>query len=166
MSLVPADRPVFVLGERAAAVQLVRTLGDTASLCAMPPIRLLADLVMAVDRCAGKTPALDPARWYGDVQAAQRRATGKGRTVEFSGLPILRLCRLFPTAQFVIVRATTRALPPSRRLPAQGVEKIFEVDSAEVTAPETLAGVLTFLGETGEALELDLTEVVHKGGRT
>ena len=48
------------------------------------------------------------ARWYGDVQAGWLRASGKERTVEFSGLSVLRLCGLFPRAQFVVVHQLKR----------------------------------------------------------
>src|SRR5688572_23371467 len=59
---VPVDRPVFVLGERTAATALVRALGDTPTLCAMPANRLLSDLVHALDRCSPDLkPLTDPA---------------------------------------------------------------------------------------------------------
>ena len=51
------DRPVFVVGERPAAMQLVHALGETPGLCAMPLNRLLPDLALAVERCAAD---LDP----------------------------------------------------------------------------------------------------------
>src|SRR6266508_3199550 len=140
--VAPADRPVFVLGERAAAMELVRALGDTPTLSAMPANRLLADLVSAVDRyspmfdpLAGVAAGFRPAAWYRDVQLAQLRVSGKARTVEFSGLPILRLCSLFPAAQFLVVRRVRRAVPHSRPLPVLGREKILQIDS-EDPAPD------------------------------
>src|SRR5439155_182293 len=83
-----------VLGERAAAVGLVRGLGDTPTLCALPANRLLAEMVSATDRCAAALGPLSgvvleglrPAGWYRDLQAAHLRASGKPRTVEYSGV--------------------------------------------------------------------------------
>jgi len=165
-TVAAGHRPVFVLGERAAAVQLVRALGATDGLYAMPVTRLLTDLVAAVDRCyATLGPAADvpwaslaPAAWYRDVQAAYLRAGGKWRTVEYSGLSILRLCTLFPGAQFVVVRQLRRAMPPSRRLPALEHGRIMEIDSDRVGNPEALDRVLDFLGEPVRVVELDLSD--------
>jgi hypothetical protein len=160
------DQPVFVLGERAAAVQLARALGDTPTLCALPANRLLAEMVSATDRCAAvlgplsgvARDGLRPARWYRDVQAAHLRASGKPRTVEYSGVSTLRLCQLFPGAQFVVVRQLQRAMPRSRILPAIERQRILEVDSGTVTLPDTLEHVLAFLGEPADTLELDLSD--------
>jgi len=165
-TVVSVDRPVFVLGERAAAVQLVRTLGNTDGLFAMPANRLLADLVVAADRGHAalglKADAvwdnLAAARWYRDVQAANLRASGKRRTVEFSALSILRLCVLFPGGQFVVVRQLKRAMPPSRRLPPLEHGRILEIDSKSVDSSETLDRVLEFIGEPVPAVELDLSD--------
>jgi hypothetical protein len=165
-TVAAAHDPVFVLGERAAAVQLVRALGETEGLYALPFTRLLTDLVAAVDRCyAMLGPATDvpweslaPAAWYRDVQAACLGADGKWRTVEYSGLSILRLCTLFPGAQFVVVRQLRRAMPPSRRLPALEHGRIIEIDSDSVGSPETLDLVLDFLGQPVRVLELDLSD--------
>lgn len=161
-----ADRPVFVLGERAAAIQLVRALGDTPSFTAVPPNRLLADLASAVDRGAPAfgpvgspvREALRPDRWYQEVLAAQLQAGGKARTVEFSGLSALRLCRYFPGAQLVVVRQLKRAMPPSRRVPPMEGHRILQVDSEGVDNPETVERVLAFLGEGPEGDELDLSD--------
>jgi len=161
-----AGRPIFVLGERAPAMDLVWALGATPTLCAMPANRLLADLVAAVERgAAAVDPAVvfaggeaRPARWYGEVQAAWLELTGKARTVEFSGLSVLRLCELFPSAQFVVVRPLRRAIAPSRRLPELGRTRILEVDSGSVTAPVTLERVRAFLGEPAAPVEIDLSE--------
>ena len=165
--LLPApDRPVFVLGERPAAMELVRALGETPALCALPGNRVLRDLLSAVERAradleplAGSTPGGSAlaARWYRDVQAAWLRTSGKDRTVEFSGLSVLRLCELFPSAQFVVVHQLKRAIPRSRRLPPSGRERILEVDSARATDPDTIEDVLDFLGEP-EQVVLDLSD--------
>jgi hypothetical protein len=173
-AMSPVDRPVFVLGERTAAVQLVRALGDTPTLCAMSANRLLYDLVQALERCSRDLEPLIgsahedpqfPATWYRDVQAARLRGSGKTRTVEFSGLSILRLCELFPRAQFLIVRHLKRAIPPSRRLPAPELGRILEIDSEWVTTPGTLECVLSFLGESTEPVELDLSDTAANGAR-
>ena len=162
-----SHRPVFVLGERAPAVEMVRALGRTPALYALPMNRLLPDLISAVTR--GR-PALEPvlgpeavggavlAGWYREVQAAGLRRSGKTRTVEFSGLSILQLCDLFPTGQFVVVRQVKRAIPRSRRLPPLERRRIFEVDSAIAATPESLARVLAFLAEPADAVELDLSD--------
>jgi hypothetical protein len=160
------DAPVFVLGERAAAVRLVRALGETEHLCALPVNRLLADLVSAVERTgariepggSGTWQSHWPARWYRDLQAAYMGSSGKPRTVEFSGLSILRLCALFPGAQFVVVRQLRRAMPPSRRPPPLERGRILEVDSDDVDGPDTLEFVMDFLGEPVGAVELDLSD--------
>jgi len=161
------NQPVFVIGERPAAMELVRALAESPTLCAMPANRLLADLVSAADRCRPDLEALalsdgdghrPPAGWYREVQAARTRITGKARTVEFSGLPVLRLCELFPSAQFVVVHPLTRAIPPSRRLPALRRGRILEVDSSSVAGAATLERVLAFLGEPAAEVELDLSD--------
>ena len=166
LPVAPVDRPVFVLGERAAATQLVRALGDTPNLCAMPANRLLYDLVRLLNRCSRDLGQLTdspqaafgpPATWYREVQVAQLRGSGKARTVEYSALSILRLCELFPWAQFLVVHQMKRALPPSRRLPLGELERILEIDSGSATTPATLERVLTFLGAT-EPVELDLSD--------
>jgi hypothetical protein len=166
LPLPAPDRPVFVLGERQAAMQLVRALGDTPTLCALPGNRVLHDLLSAVERAgaelaplAGSTPGGSAlaARWYRDVQAAWLRPSGKERTVEFSGLSVLRLCELFPSAQFVVVHQLKRAIPRSRRLPPSGRERILEVDSARAAEPDTIDDVLAFLGEP-EQVVLDLSD--------
>ena len=166
-SVMPrVDRPVFVLGERAAAVQLVRDLGDTPKLCAVPVNRLLAEMMSATDRCAAAlgplgavaVEGLRPAGWYRELQTALLRDSGKSRTVEFSGVSIIRLCQLFPDAQFVVVRQVKRAMPPSRRLPALEHGRILEVDSETVTLPDTLEHVLAFLGAPEAMLVLDLSD--------
>jgi len=158
----PVDRPVFVLGERQAAMELIRALGDTATVCALPLSRLLPDLVSAVERAAPATEPLAvmgqgspilPASWYREVQAGWLRFTGKTRTVEFSALSVLRLCHLFPTAQFVVVHQLRRAIPRSRRLPTLGRDRIIEVDSGRVTDPQTVERVLAFLHEPVEQVE-------------
>lgn len=159
--------PVFVLGERPAAMELVRALGDTPALSAMPANRLLLDLIAAVERCLPdleplavfeRDGHLPPASWYREVQAARLCQSGKSRTVEFSGASILRLSSLFPTAQFLVVHQLKRAIPRSRRLPALGRGRILEIDSAEPTAPETLERALAFLGETPEMAIVDLSD--------
>jgi hypothetical protein len=163
---VPVDRPVFVLGERTAATALVRALGDTPTLCAMPANRLLSDLVHALDRCSPDLkPLTDPAHgglrpptsWYRDVQAAALRGSGKIRTVEYSALSVLRLCELFPGAQFLVVRQLKRAMHPSRRLPAPELGRILEIDSESATTAGTLERALAFLGAR-EPVELDLSD--------
>jgi hypothetical protein len=162
----PINLPVFVLGERPAAMQLVGALGDTSALCRMPATRLLPELVAAADRWApgfAELPGsgdhgLRPASWYRDVQAARLRSSGKSRTVEFSALSVLQLCRLFPRAQIVIVRQLTRALPRSRPLPALEQRRILEVDSDDPTSPGVFERVLAFLGEAVEADLLDLSD--------
>jgi hypothetical protein len=162
----PIDLPIFVLGERPAAMQLVRALGDTSTLCRMPATRLLSDLVAAADRWAADFAdlpgsgdhGLRPASWYREVQVDRLRSSGKSRTVEFSALPVLQLCRLFPTAQIVVVRQLTRAVPRSRRLPALEQRRILEVDSDDPTSPGVFEHVLAFLGETVEAHVLDLSD--------
>lgn len=162
----PPNRPVFVLGERSAALEVVRALGSTANFAAMPASRLLADLVATVDRWA---PVLDPlgalgrnglrpAHWYREVQKAQMRAAGKPRTVEFSSLSVLRLCILFPRAQFVVVRQLKRAMPRSRRLPDLAEGRIVAIDSQGATTPETLERILAFLGATAETIEVDVSD--------
>jgi hypothetical protein len=166
-TMAAADRPIFVLGERAPAVQLVQALADTEGLCALPVSRLLRDLVDAADgyyAAVGPVAGPDlvrssiaPARWYGEFQAAHRRVSGAWRTVEFSGLSLLRLCALFPGAQFVVVRRIRRAMPPSRRPPVQEKERILEIDSAAAGSRETLGRVLNFLGEPVR-FELDLSD--------
>jgi hypothetical protein len=173
VNTTPASRlpavgpPVFVLGERPAAMELVRALGDTPTLSAMPANRLLSDLVSAVERClpdleplavVGRGGHVPPASWYVEVQAARLRQSGKSRTVEFSGVSVLRLCDLFPTAQFMVVHQLKRAIPRSRRLPALGQGRILEIDSAQATTPETLGRALAFLGETPEPVVLDLSD--------
>jgi hypothetical protein len=144
---------------------LVGALGDTPALCGMPAGRLLADLVAAADRNRSGLESLGdaaggalPARWYRDVQVAALRHSGKARTVEFSGLSVLRLCQLFPTAQFVVVRQLKRAIPRSRRLPPLAEERILQVGSAGAATAETVGRVLAFLGETGPNTELDLSD--------
>jgi hypothetical protein len=165
------DQPVFVLGERAAAVQLARALGETPTLCAIPANRLLAEMLSATDRCAAvlgplsgvAREGLRPGAWYRDLQAAHLRASGKPRTVEYSGVSILRLCQLFPGAQFVVVRQRKRAMPRSRRLPALERERILEVDSETVDDPDTLERVLAFLGAPAETVVLDLSDQLVSG---
>lgn len=165
-AVASADRPVFVLGERAAAIQLVQALGDTPSFTAVPLNRLLADLASAADRCAPAFgpiadpvhEALRPARWYQDVLAAQLQASGKARTVEFSGLSVLRLCGYFPDAQFVVVRQLKRAMPRSRRFPPMEGHRILQVDSERVNSPETVERVLAFLGEPTDQVVIDLSD--------
>jgi hypothetical protein len=160
------NRPVFVLGERPAAMALLRALGDTPTLCALPPNRLLAEVLSATDRCTAVLGPLNglareglrPGAWYRDFQAAHLRASGKPRTVEYSGVSILRLCQLFPDAQFVVVRQLRRAMPPSRRLPALERGRILEVDSTTVDAPDTLELVLAFLGVVADTFVLDLSD--------
>jgi len=161
------DRPVFVLGERPAAMQVVRALDDTPDFCAMPSNRLLSDLVSAVDRwlpdleplaALARDGHVPPASWYREVQAARLAQTGKARTVEFSGVSVLRLCRLFPAAQFVVVRRLERAIPRSRQLPARGRERIVEIDCADTTTPEMLDHLLTFLGEPAAPVVVDLSD--------
>jgi hypothetical protein len=167
LPMAPVHRPVFVLGERNAALQLVRALGETPTLCAMPANRLLFELVHALDRCSRDLEPLTgsahdglrpPATWYRDIQAARLRGSGKTRTVEFSPLSILRLCELFPRGQFLVVRQLKRAIPPSRRLPAPELERILEIDSESATTPGTLERALTFLGESTGPVELDLSD--------
>ena len=159
------NRPVFVLGERAAAVQLIEALGRTAALCAVPLNRLLFDLVVAVNRGSRSFVAADapldgfrPGAWYGDVHAALARAAGKPRTIEFSGLSVISLCEMFPAAQFVVVRQLKRAMPRSRRLPPLERGRILEIDSEAVDTAETLELVLAFLGEPAGAVVLDLSD--------
>jgi hypothetical protein len=164
--VVAVNRPVFVIGERAPAAQLVEVLGTTPTLQPVPPNRLLPDLLAAVERYSRRLPVgtdlapqgLHPEGWYGDFQVAQLRGSGKPRTVEFSGLSILRLCRLFPWGQFVVVRRLSRAIPPSRRPPGPELDKILEVDSQTVDGLDTLEWVLAFLGEPTGRLTLDLTD--------
>jgi hypothetical protein len=164
--VVGIRRPVFVLGERAPALQLVQTLGQTPTLQAVPANRLLPELLAAAERCTRRldlgtdldAQGLRPARWYGDFQAAQLRASGKTRTVEFSGLSILRLCHLFSWGQFVLVRHLERAIPRSRRVPAPERDRILEIDYQTVDDPETLERVLAFLDQRAEALVLDLSD--------
>jgi hypothetical protein len=164
--LAPVDRPVFVLGERTAAVELVRALGDTPTLCALPTNRLLSDLVHALDRCSPDLEPLTgpaheglppPTTWYRDVQTACLRSSGKIRTVEYSALSVLRLCELFPGAQFLVVRQLKRAIHPSRRLPAPEPGQILEIDSESATSPGTLERALAFLSAR-EPVELDLSD--------
>jgi hypothetical protein len=164
-AVAPADRPVFVLGERAPASQLVRALGETPTLYAMPPNRLLAELVWAVDRCApifepiaGLAEDLRPAAWYRELQLRQLQLSGKARTVEFSGLSAVRLCSLFPHAQLLVVRRLKRAMPRSRRVPELPPGRLLEIDSEEPMTPEALDRVLAFLGEPAEPLVLDLSD--------
>lgn len=164
-AVAPVDRPVFVLGERAPASQLVRALGGTPTLYGMPPNRLLAELVWAVDRCApifepitGLTEDLRPAAWYRELQLRQLQLSGKARTVEFSGLSAVRLCSLFPHSQLLVVRRLKRAMPRSRRVPDLAPGRLLEIDSEEPISRETLDQVLAFLGEPGEPLELDLSD--------
>ena len=104
----PVDRPVFVLGERQAAMELIRALGDTATVCALPLSRLLPDLVSAVERAAPATEPLAvmgqgspilPASWYREVQAGWLRFTGKTRTVEFSALSPVEKVAFFRVAR-------------------------------------------------------------------
>ena len=160
-------RPVFVLGERPAAMQVVRALGDTPEFCAMPSNRLLSDLVSAVDRwipdlepltALARDGHVPPASWYREVQAARLAQTGKARTVEFSGVSVLRLCRLFPAAKFVVVRRLERAIPRSRQLPELGRGRIVEIDSADAATPETLDYLLAFLGEPAALAVVDLSD--------
>jgi len=148
-------------------MEIVRALGDTPALAALPGNRLLRDLLAAADRSRTELeplagPVLGAANlaagWYRDVQAAWLRARGKDRTVEFSGLSVLRLCQLFPTAQFVVVRQLRRAVPRSQRFPVTGRERILEIDSDRVADPETLRRVLAFLGEGVEQIVLDLSD--------
>ncbi len=161
------DRPVFVLGERPAAIEAVRALGETPGFCAMPSNRLLSDLVWAVDRwlpdleplaALSRDGYVPPASWYREVQAARLAQTGKTRTVEFSGVSVLRLCRLFPAAQFVVVRRLERAIPRSRQLPTLGRDRIVEIDRADTTTPETLEHLLMFLGELAAPVVVDLSD--------
>ena len=162
----PADRPVFVVGEREPALDLVRALGDTSTLCAMPASRLLQDLVQAVERCPVDLDSLGaagdalrrPANWYREVQVAHTRASGKIRSVEFSGMALRRLHHLFPHAQFLVVHRLNRAIPPSRRLPALAPEWILEVDSGVAATAEAVERVLTFLGEVTESVVVDLSD--------
>jgi hypothetical protein len=164
--VVAAHRPVFVLGERTPAVHLVQALGDTPTLRAVPANHLLPELLAAAERCArrlepGTDPAshgLRPADWYGAFQAAQLQASGKDRTVEFSGMSILRLYQLFPWAQFVVVRHLQRAIHRSRRLPGPERDRILEVDSQSVDHPGTLERVLAFLGEAAALPVVDLSD--------
>ena len=164
--VVGIHRPVFVLGERAPALQLVQTLGQTPTLQAVPANRLLPELLAIAQRCAGRlelgtdldAQGLRPARWYGDFQAAQLQASGKARTVEFSGLSILRLCQLFSWGQFVLVRHLERTIPRSRRVPAPERDRILEIDYQTVGDPETLERVLAFLDQPAGALVLDLSD--------
>jgi len=169
----PVNRPVFVLGERAAAIELVHALGATPDLCAVPANRLLGDLVSAADRCArafgplagAAREALHPAGWYRDVLTVLLRASGKPRTVEFSGLSILSLCGYFPQAQFVVVRQLRRNIAPSRRLPPLEGHRILQVDSEGAGSPETVERVLAFLAEGAEAVFLDLSDHGEVGAR-
>ena len=167
----PVDRPVFVVGERPAAMQLVRALGETPDLCAMPPNRLLPDLALAVERCAADLEPLagleraglrPPASWYREVQAARIRLAGKTRSVEFSGLSVQRLDRLFPDAQFLVVHQLKRAVDRSRRLPALGRGRILQIDSDVPATPATLARVIAFLSEPAEPVVVDLSD--HDAG--
>lgn len=170
--VVGIHRPVFVLGERAPAVQLVEALGQTPTLHAVPANRLLPELLATAERCARHLElgteldahGLRPAWWHGDFQAAQLRASGKTRTVEFSGVSILRLCRLFPRGQFVLVRHLDRAIPRSRRVPAPEQDRILEIDYRTVDDAETLERVLAFLDQPAEAVVLDLSDA--SGGAT
>ena len=159
--------PVFVLGERAAALELIGALDQMPALSAMPANRLLANLIETYDRNAAdlrpltelmRQGGVPPARWYREVQAAQLRASGKTRTVEFSGVSILRLAALFPEAQFVVVHQLRRAIPRSRRSPAPAPVRILEIDAADPIAPATLERVLAFLGEEPERRVLDLSD--------
>lgn len=163
--IAPVDRPVFVLGERAPAIQLMKALGETPTLFAMPVNRLLAELAWAVDRCApsfepisGLADLLLPAAWYRDVQLRQLRLSGKTRTIEYCGLSALRLCTMFPHAQFVVVRRIKRAMPRSRRMPELAQGRLLEIDSEEPITADTLESVLAFLGEPAESLVLDLSD--------
>jgi len=166
-AVAPVDRPVFVVGERPAAMQLVRALGETTALCAMPPNRLLPDLALAVERCASDLDPLaglerdglrPPASWYREVQAACLRHSGKARSVEFSGLSVRRLDRLFPDAQFLVVHQLKRAIDRSRRLPALGPGRILEIGSDVPVTARTIDRVLAFLGQPAEQVVLDLSD--------
>lgn len=164
----PLDRPVFVLGERAAAMPLIWALEATPNLCAMPANRLLRDLLLAVEHSYADLQSLTgldregfrpPASWYREVQAARARHSGKVRTVEFSGLAVRRLNHMFPDAQFLVVHALERAIPRSRRLPPLPAGRILEVGSNVATDPETLEQVLAFLDEPAAGhTVLDLAE--------
>jgi len=167
----PVDRPVFVVGERPAAMQLVRALGETPALCAMPPNRLLPDLALAVERSAADLEPLagleraglrPPASWYRQVQAARIRLSGKPRSVEFSGLSVQRLDWLFPGAQFLVVHQLKRAVDRSRRLPALGSGRILQISSEVPATATTLARVMTFLSEPTEPVVVDLSD--HDAG--
>jgi len=167
----PVDRPVFVVGERPAAMQLVRALGETPALCAMPPNRLLPDLALAVERSAADLEPLagleraglrPPASWYRQVQAARIRLSGKPRSVEFSGLSVQRLDWLFPGAQFLVVHQLKRAVDRSRRLPALGSGRILQISSEVPATATTLARVMTFLSEPAEPVVVDLSD--HDAG--
>ena len=161
------DRPVFVVGERPAAMQLVHALGETPGLCAMPLNRLLPDLALAMERCAADLDPLTalerdglrpPASWYKEVQMARLRHSGKTRSVEFSGLSVFRLNRLFPEAQFLVVHRLKRAIDRSRRFPPLRPGRILEVGSDVAATATTLERVLTFLGEPAEQVVLDLSD--------
>jgi hypothetical protein len=168
----PVDRPVFVVGERPAAIQLVRALGETPDLCAMPPNRLLPDLALAVERCAADLEPLTgleraglrpPASWYREVQAARIQVSGKMRTVEFSGLSVQRLDLLFPGAQFLVVhQLKRRAVDRSRRLPPLGPGRILQISSDVPATAATLARVMAFIGEPAEQVLVDLSD--HDAG--
>jgi hypothetical protein len=163
----PLDLPVFVLGERAPAMQLIGALAATPAFCAMPANRLLHDLLVAVEHSyAGIAPLEElerggqrpPATWYREVQAAQAHRTGKPRTVEFSGLAVRRLNHLFPRAQFLVVHELARAIPRSRRLPPVPPGCILEVGSETCGTDDTLERVLAFLGEGVQDIVVDLAD--------
>lgn len=149
-----SDRPVFVVGERVPAEDLVRALGATPDLCAVPTTRLLRDLVDAVERGQKALAPLWPgadgagpvgaAAWYRDVQASHALAAGKPRTVEFCGLGAGRLASLFPVAQIVRVQtgAGRRRPRPLASLPAT---RLMEVSTEAARGGSALAEVLSFL---------------------
>jgi hypothetical protein len=160
------DSPVFILGERAPATALLHALGSTPDFCAMPPNRLLYDLLLAMERSYGDLDDLSAlwadgppaARWYREVQRARAAQEGKPRTVEFSGLAVARLRYLFPEAQFVVVHTVRRPLPRSRRIPALPPGKLLEVDPEATELGSMLHTVLEFLAAAPPARVVDIRD--------
>src|SRR5438445_616644 len=91
--------------------------------------------------CAAAVPHAPPPCGYNKVHMARLRHPGKPRPVEFSGLSVFRLNRLFPEAQSLVVHRLKRAIDRSRRFPPLRPGRILEVGSDVAATATTLERV-------------------------
>jgi hypothetical protein len=159
--------PVFVVGAGGGdAWRLGELLDDHPRLGLAPGSNLLLDLMQAIEKNQDALAHYGlptqywrhrAARFFGGLEDEHAASRGKARWIECLSSPphsINDLERLFPTAQFILVRHHCRWRPAQadrRRFPRRASAQHLEIDSEDLARrpQECLTEVLRFLGEAG-----------------